>query len=58
MWKRIWWRCKLIDGEDAILMPGMINCHTHASMIPFRSLADDYKDRLKILISSRTKVSG
>ena len=36
----------LID-EDAILMPGMINCHTHASMIPFRSLADDYKDRLK-----------
>lgn len=37
----------LIDGEDAILMPGMINCHTHASMIPFRSLADDYKDRLK-----------
>src|SRR5699024_4619627 len=37
----------LIDGEDAILMPGMINCHTHASMIAFRSLADDYKDRLK-----------
>lgn len=37
----------IIDGKDGILMPGMINCHTHSSMIPFRSLADDYKDRLK-----------
>ena len=37
----------IIDGEEGILIPGMINCHTHASMIPFRSLADDYKDRLK-----------
>ncbi|MEG0133118.1 MAG: amidohydrolase [Clostridium sp.] len=38
---------EIIDGEDGILMPGMINCHTHGSMIPFRSLADDYPDRLK-----------
>ena len=38
---------EIIDGEQGILMPGMINCHTHASMVPFRSLADDYKDRLK-----------
>lgn len=38
---------EVIDGEDGILMPGMINCHTHASMVPFRSLADDCKDRLK-----------
>lgn len=38
---------ELIDGKNGILMPGMINCHTHVSMIPFRSLADDYKDRLK-----------
>jgi 5-methylthioadenosine/S-adenosylhomocysteine deaminase len=37
----------IIDGKDGILMPGMVNCHTHGSMIPFRSLADDYKDRLK-----------
>ena len=37
----------IIEGEEGILMPGMINCHTHASMVPFRSLADDYKDRLK-----------
>lgn len=38
---------EVIDGEDGILMPGMINCHTHVSMVAFRSLADDYKDRLK-----------
>ncbi len=38
---------EVIDGEDGILMPGLINCHTHVSMVPFRSLADDYKDRLK-----------
>lgn len=38
---------EIIDGEEGILMPGMINCHTHVSMVPFRSLADDYKDRLK-----------
>jgi len=37
----------IIDGKEGILMPGMINCHTHASMVPFRSLADDHKDRLK-----------
>ena len=37
----------VIDGKEGILIPGMVNCHTHASMIPFRSLADDYKDRLK-----------
>lgn len=37
----------IIDGKEGILMPGMVNCHTHGSMIPFRSLADDYKDRLK-----------
>lgn len=36
-----------IDGKNSILMPGMINCHTHVSMVPFRSLADDCKDRLK-----------
>lgn len=38
---------EVIDGNEGILIPGMVNCHTHASMIPFRSLADDYKDRLK-----------
>ena len=38
---------KVINGNNGILIPGMINCHTHASMVTFRSLADDYKDRLK-----------
>ena len=38
---------EIIDGNNGILMPGMINCHTHVSMVPFRSLADDCKDRLK-----------
>ncbi len=37
----------IIDGNNGILMPGMINTHTHLSMIPFRSLGDDCKDRLR-----------
>lgn len=45
--KREGYKVETIDGEEGILMPGMINCHTHASMVPFRSLADDCKDRLK-----------
>lgn len=35
-----------IDGKGGILMPGMVNTHTHVSMIVFRSLADDVPDRL------------
>ncbi|OAA93249.1 amidohydrolase [Clostridium coskatii] len=38
---------KVIDGNNGILMPGMVNTHTHASMLPFRSLGDDLADRLK-----------
>ena len=46
--------CNIVDGNNGILMPGMINTHTHLSMIPFRSLGDDCKDRLKkIFISFR-----
>ena len=37
---------KTIDAENGIVMPGMINTHTHASMTVFRSLADDVPDRL------------
>ncbi|WP_308806897.1 amidohydrolase [Neobacillus driksii] len=35
-----------IDAKGAILLPGMVNTHTHIGMIPFRSLGDDYPDRL------------
>lgn len=36
----------IIDAEGGIIMPGMINTHTHVSMTVFRSLADDVPDRL------------
>lgn len=32
---------KVIDGEGKILMPGLINTHTHLSMTLFRGLTDD-----------------
>lgn len=36
-----------IDAVNSIIMPGMVNCHSHISMIPFRSLGDDCPDRLR-----------
>lgn len=36
-----------IDGKGGILMPGMINTHSHIPMIPFRSMGDDCPDRLR-----------
>ena len=41
------WRNQVIDGQNGILIPGMINTHTHVGMIPFRSLGDDVPDRLR-----------
>ena len=41
---------KTIDARGGIVMPGMINMHTHASMTVFRSLGDDVPDRLKRFI--------
>lgn len=35
------------DGKGGILMPGMINVHSHIPMIPFRSMGDDCPDRLR-----------
>ena len=32
---------KIIDAEGKILLPGLINTHTHVSMTLFRGLADD-----------------
>lgn len=37
---------KILDVKGDIVMPGLINTHTHASMTVFRSLADDVPDRL------------
>lgn len=40
----------VIDARGAIVMPGMINAHTHVSMTVFRGLGDDVPDRLRKLI--------
>ncbi len=32
---------RIISGKNKLLMPGLINCHTHAYMSLFRNLADD-----------------
>ena len=37
---------KVLDVDGDIVMPGLINTHTHGSMTVFRSLADDVPDRL------------
>ncbi|MCK5197421.1 MAG: hypothetical protein KAR21_03675, partial [Spirochaetales bacterium] len=39
--------CKVIDAGSGIIMPGLINTHTHIGMSLFRTLADDTADRLK-----------
>lgn len=31
----------VVSGENRVLMPGLINGHTHAAMVLFRGLADD-----------------
>jgi 5-methylthioadenosine/S-adenosylhomocysteine deaminase len=41
---------RTIDAAGDIVMPGMINAHTHASMTVFRGLGDDVPDRLQRLI--------
>lgn len=38
---------EVVDGCGGILMPGMVNVHSHISMIPFRSMGDDCRDRLR-----------
>lgn len=38
---------RVVDAGGKILMPGMINVHSHISMIPFRSMGDDCPDRLR-----------
>ena len=41
---------KTIDAGGDIVMPGMINTHTHVSMSVFRGLGDDVPDRLQRFI--------
>lgn len=40
----------IIDAQNGILTPGMINSHTHVPMVVFRSLGDDVPNRLKAYI--------
>ena len=32
---------RVIDGKDRLLMPGLVNSHTHVYMTMFRNCADD-----------------
>ncbi len=41
---------KVIDAGGDIVMPGMVNTHSHAPMTIFRGLADDVPDRLERFI--------
>lgn len=38
---------EIINAKNQFVLPGMINTHSHVAMIPFRSLGDDCKDRLR-----------
>lgn len=38
------------DATRAIVMPGMVNTHSHLGMVPFRGLGDDCKDRLRVFL--------
>lgn len=40
----------LIDGSDHIIIPGLINTHTHLGMSLFRTLGDDKANRLRDFI--------
>lgn len=41
---------RIIDADGGVIMPGMVNGHTHIGMSLFRSLADDTADRLRRIL--------
>lgn len=41
---------RTIDARGGLVLPGMINTHTHAPMTVFRGLGDDVPDRLRRFI--------
>jgi cytosine/adenosine deaminase-related metal-dependent hydrolase len=41
---------KTIDARGGLVLPGMVNAHTHVSMTIFRGLGDDVPDRLRRFI--------
>ncbi len=47
---------EIIDGKGGIVLPGMVNTHTHVGMIPFRSLGDDVPDRLRKILFPLEKI--
>ncbi|MBQ9010937.1 MAG: amidohydrolase [Clostridia bacterium] len=38
---------EVVDCGGGLLLPGFVNTHCHASMIPFRTMGDDCPDRLR-----------
>ena len=38
---------QVIDCQGGLLLPGFVNLHCHASMVPFRTMGDDCPDRLR-----------
>lgn len=40
-WEKPGLQTEVIDAKEAIVMPGLVNAHTHAAMTLFRGLADD-----------------
>ncbi|MCI8948954.1 MAG: amidohydrolase [Lachnospiraceae bacterium] len=42
--------CLIKDACRGIVMPGMVNTHSHIGMVPFRGLGDDCKDRLRVFL--------
>jgi cytosine/adenosine deaminase-related metal-dependent hydrolase len=47
---------EVFDCSDSIIMPGLVNCHTHSSMVALRGLNDD--SPLKEWLSSMWEIEG